>query len=68
MGASEHIKAALKDKNMTQVVLAKKLGMLGQTFRNSLSRNTMSFETVEKIADKLDCEVVLRDRHTGKIY
>ncbi|MBR2999714.1 MAG: helix-turn-helix transcriptional regulator [Oscillospiraceae bacterium] len=62
------IRAALKDKHMTQITLAARRGIAPQTFRNQLTRGDFYISTLESIADILDCDVVLRDRHTGKIY
>lgn len=39
-----------------------------QTIYNMLSRDNMKFETVENMAEILGCEIVFRDKETGKIY
>lgn len=69
MGASKKIKMALLDKGMTQKELSDRLGYVGKnTMYNLLGRDSLSFATVEKWADILGCDVVLRDRVSGKIY
>lgn len=68
MGAAKKIKMVLVDREMTQVDLAKKTEKAPQTIRNLLSRDSMSFSAVEAFADALDCDVVFRDRKTGKLY
>lgn len=71
MGASKHIKIAMTDKNIKPGALAAALGYdedKRQVFYNKISRDTMKFEDVEKIADVLGCDVVLVDRITKKLY
>lgn len=68
MGAAKKLKMILVDREMTQADLAKKTGRAPQTLRNMLSRDNMSFDTVAMFADVLECDVVFRDRRTGKLY
>lgn len=68
MGAAKHIKTALLDKELKPGALAAMLGVNPQVFYNKLSRDTMTFSDAEKIADAIGCDVVLRDRETGKTY
>lgn len=68
MGASKHIKIAMTDKEKKAGEIAEMIGLPAQTFYNKLSRDTMKFDDVEKIADLLGCDVVLRDRESGKFY
>lgn len=68
MGASEHIKKALKDKRITQEQLAEMVNKPTQTVYNMMHRDTMKFTMVEIYADAIGCDVVLVDRETGKIY
>lgn len=68
MGASEHIRAAMKDKGIKTEELSKAVGKPTQSIYNMIYRNTMKFAMVEEYADVLGCDVVLRDRETGKIY
>ena len=68
MGGAKHIKLALVDKGLTSKEFAEMAGRPYQTLLSMFSRDTMSFSTVEKFADLLGCDVVLRDRVTGKFY
>ena len=69
MGASKKIKMILLDKDIQQKELAEQLGYRGKnTIYNLLKRDNLSFKTVERWADILGCDVVIRDRVTGKIY
>lgn len=62
MGATIHIKQALKAKGKTGKEYAEEHGIPYQTLRNKLSRDSMTFEAVEEIADNLGCDVVLIDK------
>lgn len=69
MGASKKIKMVLLDKDMKKKDFAAMLGYEGQnTIYNMLGRDKMSYEAVEKWLDALGCDIVFRDRETGKIY
>lgn len=69
MGASEHIKKAITAKAITGKVVSMSLGYSSpQIFYNQLSRDSMKFKDVEKIADLIGCDVVLIDRQTKEIY
>lgn len=67
-GASKHLKMAMLDKGITQIAFAEKIGKPKQSLYNMMSRDSMSYKTVEELADVLGCDVVLRDRETGRIY
>lgn len=83
MGAVKHIKMAMLDKGMIIKDLAaayaekpkvmadgtikEKSGSL-QTVYNMMARDNLTFNSVEQFAEILGCEVVLRDKETGKIY
>lgn len=62
MGAREHIKRALSIKGLTVKGLAERLDIPYQTMRNRLSRDKMTFDGVERIADAIDCEVVFVEK------
>ena len=68
MGAAKKIKMVLIDREMTQIDLSDISGKNIQTVRNMLCRDNMSYATVEHFADILGCDVVFRDRKTGKLY
>lgn len=68
MGARKKLKMAMLDKGVKQAELAEKTGKKLQTIRNTFSNDSMTYATVEQFADILGCDVVLRDRKTGKLY
>ena len=68
MGAKESIRNAMKKKRITYNVLSGKLGIGSQTLLNMVYRDNMTFATVERICDKMDCEIVIRDRYTKEEY
>lgn len=67
-GAAKKLKMVLADKELTGVEFAKMAGMNTQTFYNMMNRNVMKYKQVEMFADLLGCDIVFRDRKTGKIY
>ena len=68
MGAKTKLKQAMADKEVTQVTLAEMTNRNVQTLRNMIYRDNMTYATVEELANILGCDVVLRDRKTGKLY
>lgn len=68
MGAKKHIRMAMIDHDVSMLELAERVGMQHDTFRVKMSRDTMSWSYVEKVADALGCDVVLQDRITKKVY
>ena len=68
MGASKHIKRILFEKDITGGRFAEMIGKPTQSTYNQLSRDTWKYAEVEKIADLLGCEIVFKDRETGKEY
>ena len=68
MGAAKKIRMILLDKDLTARDLSVMAGKSKQTVYNLLSRDSMSFATVEELLDAIDCEVVFRDRRTKKLY
>ena len=68
MGASKHIKICMTDKGIKPGEVASALGYDPQAFYNKVNRDTMKFADVEKIADIMECDVLLVDRKTGKTY
>lgn len=67
MGATRKIKKMLIDKGMTQVELADLADKNVMTLRNQLSRDGLTYKSVEHLCDVLDYDIVFRDRKTGKI-
>ncbi len=68
MGASRQLKAIMAYKKITTVKTAEDLGKATQTLYNMLQRDTMKYSEVEKIADALGCDIVFKDRETGKEF
>ena len=68
MGASKKIKKILFDKEMTQIDLAQRAKKDVQTLRNQLYRDNFTYASVEHLCNALNCEIVFRDKETGRIY
>lgn len=69
MSISKKFKMALLDKDIQQKELAKRLGYTGKnSVYNMMKKGNMTYSVLEKWADAIGCEVVLRDKETGKIY
>lgn len=69
MGVSKKLKMAMIDKDIKQKDMADLLGYTNiNSVYNALNRDSMTFEIAERWADALGCDIVLRDRETGKIY
>lgn len=74
MGATKQIKTILKDKGIKLKDFAmmynpeSKATAKVQVVSNMLTRDNMTFATVEEMANILGCEIVFRDKETGKIY
>lgn len=65
---SKKIKMAMMDKGITASELSGELQIARQSLYNSLHRGNFTSSNLEKIAAVLDCDLVLQDRKTGKIY
>ena len=83
MGASKRIKMILLDKDMQIKDLAEKYSQMPrimsdgtvreksgslQTTYNMIAKDNMTFATIETMLNILDCDIVFRDRKTGKLY
>ena len=68
MGLSNNIKIAMINKGIKQTDLAKMINKDAQQVYNSLYRDTFISNTAVQIAEALNCDIVLQDRKTGKIY
>lgn len=64
----KYIQLAMKDKDMTQQALADAIDKPYNTLRNILYKDNMTTKTLGQIAEALGCEIVLRDKETGKLY
>ena len=52
-------------ERITKKDIADHLGISRQNFVNKLSRDTFSPEELSKIAEKLDCELVMKEEKNG---
>ena len=68
MEAQRYIKVIMADKAVKSGTLADNIGMDRQAFYNTLYRKTMQYSEAERIADALGCEIVWRDKTSGKEY
>ena len=74
MKISYRIKAIMKEKKVTAEELAQRCNKSKQAIYNSFYRdrttrqNGMSFANAEELAEGLGCEIVIRDKETGKEY
>ena len=67
-GGARIINMAVASKKITQKELAERCGMPTQSLYNMLGRNTLTVKSLQTLADAIGCDVVLKDRETGKIY
>lgn len=61
------IKSIMKDKHITNVQLAKHLGMSPQSLSNKFYRDSFSTQDLIIILDYLDCELVIVSKPDTKI-
>ena len=64
----KNIQHAMIDKGINKKELANLAGINTQSLYNCFSLNRMTMQNAEKIAKALECDIVLQDRKTGKIY
>lgn len=67
-GIAKPLKMAMVDKGVKQKQIADLLGISKQTLYNSLSNDNLTFKRAAAIANVLECDIVLMDRKTKKIY
>lgn len=74
MKISERIQRIMKDKGYTNVRLGEKTGKTEQTLKNTFYRDrhsekySLNFANVEELVEAMGCEVIIRDKETGKEY
>lgn len=68
MGASKAIKQLMQEKDISVKELAAMLGINAQSMSNKLYRDSFSYDDVVLIADKLNCDVKIIMRDTGKEF
>ena len=61
------IRAAMKDRGMTQTVLAEKIGTAQNSLSNSINRTRMSVQVLKDLLDAMEYDLVVVDRRTGEI-
>ena len=62
LAIKETFKAISKEKKVTQLEMAKALGISKQNFSNKVQRNTFSPDELVKIADMLEMELAFIDK------
>lgn len=68
MGASKKFKKILIDRGISMMDFAETIGSPRQTVYNLLCRDVFRYSTIERWLDAINCEIVFRDKETGKIY
>lgn len=62
LAIKDTFKAISKDKKVTQLEMAKTIGISKQNFSNKVQRNTFSPDELVSIAEMLDMELVFVDK------
>ena len=60
------IRAAMKERGLTQMALAKEIGMSQNNLSNIINRTRMSVVSVKELLDAMGYDLVVVDRKTGK--
>lgn len=60
------IRAAMKARGLTQMALAKEIGMSQNNLSNIVNRTRMSVMSVKELLDAMGYDLVVVDRKTGK--
>lgn len=68
MGLSKNFRMCMLDKDIKQTQLAEQMDKDLQQVYNAFYRDLFITKNGERFADALNCDIVLRDRNTGKIY
>lgn len=66
--AAEVIKQILKDKDISQVLLAEKAKTTRQNLSNKLNRDNFSVLELVEIADTLEMQLIFKNKEDGKEY
>ena len=61
------LRMALKERNMKQMDLADKLGVLQSTISGNLNRPRLGLEVFNSMLDAMDYDVAVVDRTTGEV-
>lgn len=68
MDVHKKIKVIAIDKGIKLNDLGKRLGYDANTFGVKLCRGIKNIDNIERILDELDCELIIVDRKTKKVY
>lgn len=68
MGGAKVIRQLLAEFSMTSKELAPLLGMSPQGLSNKMSRDSFSYDDMAKIADILDCKLVIKTKDGKEFY
>lgn len=60
------IRAAMKDRGITQTVLAKMIGTAQNSLSNSINRSRMSVQVLKDLLDAMEYDLIVTDRRTGE--
>lgn len=61
------LKKAQRNRNVTQAVIADRIGMKLSALSGNMNRNRMSLVMFSRILSALDYDVVIQDRETGEV-
>lgn len=68
MGMTKNIKMAMLDMGVKPKELSERMGIKTENLYNIFSKDSMTIKRAELFAEALGCEIVLRNKETGKIY
>ena len=60
------VRAAMKERGITQTVLAKEVGTSQNSLSNSINRVRMSVQVLKDLLDTMEYDLVVVDRRTGE--
>lgn len=61
------LRKAQRNRNVTQAVIADRIGMKLSALSGNMNRNRMSLVMFSRILAALDYDVVIQDRETGEV-
>ena len=67
MEEGDILKASIKERGITQVDLADRLGIRQSSLSGNINRRRMSLEVFGEILNAMDYDVAVVDRETGEI-
>ena len=60
------VRAAMKDRGITQTMLAKEVGTSQNSLSNSINRVRMSVQVLKDLLDAMEYDLVVVDRRNGE--